>query len=134
MPSLPLRPCAHIGCRELIASGQRCPEHGGRSDEERRKRERKRDETRDRPDARARGYDHAWMDCRKAYLAAHPWCEIRVICKDEPITHRLAQQVHHKRSIEEAPELRLDWDNLQSVCLPCHAWEQRRLRVNAVNG
>ena len=33
---------------------------------------------------------------------------------------RPATQVHHIKPIEEAPELKLDMDNLISLCMACH--------------
>jgi 5-methylcytosine-specific restriction endonuclease McrA len=32
----------------------------------------------------------------------------------------IAEDVHHIKSIATHPELRLDWDNLMSVCRECH--------------
>lgn len=34
--------------------------------------------------------------------------------------HKSAEIVHHIKSIEEAPELRLNSENLMSVCKDCH--------------
>lgn len=121
MPSLPLRPCSHIGCRELIASGQRCPEHG---------KERGEYEAH-RVAAHKRGYDHAWNDVRDAYIRANPWCQLRLTCQQRPITQRLAAEVHHKQSILERPDLRLEWSNLASACGPCHDEIERLKRVSS---
>jgi 5-methylcytosine-specific restriction protein A len=130
MPRLPLHPCSAHGCRELIPHGQRCPVHGKAISPEQ-LREQRRNCDANRAPANERGYDHAWMECRAAYIAAHPWCEVKVICAGDSITKRIAAEVHHKAPIREAPELRLDWANLQSVCRPCHIYIGRQARIDA---
>jgi 5-methylcytosine-specific restriction endonuclease McrA len=60
-------------------------------------------------------------------LAEHPWCELRLACQDAPITARLATEVHHRQTIRNAPERRLDWSNLAAVCRPCHTAVRERV-------
>ena len=130
MPSLPLHPCSAAGCRELVPHGRRCPNHGRQISPEQ-LREQRRQCDANREPANVRGYDHDWMDCRAAYISEHPWCEARVICASESITKRVAVEVHHRRPISEAPELRLDPENLQAVCRPCHIYIGRAARFEA---
>lgn len=51
---------------------------------------------------------------RLAFLATHPWCQI------DGCRH-LATDIHHVQSIEDAPERRLDPDNLMSLCHAHHS-------------
>ena len=63
-----------------------------------------------------RGYDRQWRKVRERYMQEHPVCED---CEQHGrIT--AAAQVHHMRTIADAPHLRLDHDNLRSLCVPCH--------------
>lgn len=65
-----------------------------------------------------RGYDEAWLKLRVRKLARDPLCEV---CLREGHT-TAAEQVHHKVPFKgKTDPLRLQWDNLQSVCRPCHA-------------
>lgn len=43
-------------------------------------------------------------------------CEV---CREKGIT-KIAEDVHHKEPIKENWEKRLDYDNLQAVCVSCH--------------
>ena len=61
----------------------------------------------------------AWKLTSKAKLAACGWqCEAKV----SPDCKGLACEVHHIKPIKtpEGWDRRLDWDNLQGVCIPCH--------------
>ena len=64
-----------------------------------------------------RGYDDSWLRLRAAYLAEHPLCER---CEAEGRAEP-SVEVHHVRAFlgREDP-LRLDGDNLQALCRPCH--------------
>ena len=44
--------------------------------------------------------------------------------------HTLAAEVHHLKPIqtEEGWELRLDYNNLKSVCIECHNWYHKRFQ------
>jgi 5-methylcytosine-specific restriction endonuclease McrA len=67
----------------------------------------------------SRGYDAAWKRCRLAHLAMEPMCRhhlARAKPKAVPAT-----EVDHIIDITDAPDLRLEHDNLQSLCKPCHS-------------
>jgi len=77
-----------------------------------------------RPNASQRGYDWRWQKLRKMYLKHNPLCER---CRGlGRVT--LADTVHHKKPVEDYPELRLDWDNLESLCRDCHEIVEGRKR------
>jgi hypothetical protein len=59
-------------------------------------------------------------------LAEHPFCEIQVRCKEFSILKQIAVEVDHVIPIEQRPDLRLVWENLQSTCKPCHDWKTFR--------
>jgi len=61
----------------------------------------------------------AWRLARSEYIIAHPICEI---CHRKP-----SREVHHVKSIEEYPELKLDPTNFQATCTPCHSRETVRV-------
>ena len=71
---------------------------------------------RDRPSPGARGYDAAWRAVRAAHLLHEPNCRM---CAERGKVRRAAM-VDHIQSIAERPDLRLDDDNLQSLCWPCN--------------
>lgn len=56
-------------------------------------------------------YDHSWQKLRKRFLRAFPRCRI---CGER------ANAVDHIVTVRRAPERRLDWTNLQSLCERCH--------------
>jgi 5-methylcytosine-specific restriction enzyme A len=59
-----------------------------------------------------------WRDrLQPMKLARDPYCEH---CLQRGV-HEPATHVHHIKSIEEAPELARDFDNMQSLCLSCHS-------------
>ena len=64
-----------------------------------------------------------WKMLRQEYLRAHPLCER---CKAEGYV-RSAIDVHHKVPVESAHTLQemealcYDWNNIQALCIPCHA-------------
>lgn len=62
-----------------------------------------------------RGYDARWRRLRAQKLRANPLCEE---CDKGGLLER-ATMVHHITPIEDGGEP-LDWDNLESLCLPCH--------------
>ena len=109
MPRRPPRPCAHPGCRALVHGAE------GRCDRHRRQVARERDDR--RGSSTARGYGSDWQRLRVRKLQADPLCEG---CKSQGRVS-LAEEVDHIVRIVERPDLRLDMDNLQSLCRPCHA-------------
>ena len=86
------------------------PESGRRFSRRRRPKRHKRES------ACKRGYDRQWRNVRKAKLDQDPLCEDCL--KNEISTP--AKEVHHIRKIIHAPELRLEIDNLMSLCERCH--------------
>ena len=61
--------------------------------------------------ARQRGYDKHWERLRKWWAASNPVCN----CCGQPM-----DEVDHIIPIHVRPDLRLDADNLQSLCKSCH--------------
>lgn len=78
-----------------------------------------------RRDRQSKAFYHtaAWLKLRLIKLRETPHCE-ECWKRDDlvPATH-----VHHIREISDHPELRLDIDNLQSLCHGCHS------RLHATN-
>lgn len=105
MAMRPLRPCAHVGCSNLVTSGY-CEEH---------KKEVKKRYDQYRGSYRERGYTSSWDKLRKRYITQYPLCES---CEAKGI-YEIATVVHHKVPIQEGGEL-LDVNNLQSLCNRCH--------------
>jgi 5-methylcytosine-specific restriction endonuclease McrA len=63
-----------------------------------------------------RGYDSVWNRVRKIKADLSPLCESCLIKNIE----RPMNVVHHIKTIEQYPELRLVLQNLLSLCTPCH--------------
>lgn len=77
--------------------------------------------------AHKRGYDHTWKDLRDAYLARHPLCEH---CEVQGRVEA-ATEVDHKRPFNgKGDPLRLDWNNLQSLCHSCHVSKTHKDKCN----
>lgn len=64
----------------------------------------------------ARGYGWDWTQLSKRYRTENPFCQV---CYDKGKLTGV-DHVHHIQPIKDAPQLRLDWNNLQSVCKACH--------------
>src|SRR4051812_33623901 len=101
MPSRSAKPCGKPGCKALVRGATRCTEH-----------------TREREQARGsasqRGYDGAWRTLRAAHLSAHPMCS-------HPSCDLIATDVDHVTPHRGDNGLRLDPDNLQSLCHGHHS-------------
>jgi len=70
----------------------------------------------DRASPSERGYDHRWRKLSERFRRDYPLCYMcRMRGKITP-----AMDVHHIKSVRTHPELRLEWDNLMSLCRPCH--------------
>lgn len=110
MPERPLRPCQSPGCG-VLGKGTYCEAHG-----QQRQRERHRAHDQRRGSSTARGYDYAWQRLRLRKLKTDPLCAFHLERRETV----LAQVVDHIKTIAEAPELRLVWGNLRSLCKPCH--------------
>jgi 5-methylcytosine-specific restriction protein A len=109
MPTAPSKPCRQLPCAALTTDGF-CTAH----------QQHKNDRFSYRGTSASRGYDNDWKKLRVVALQRD--CHLCQIClKAGRATP--AQDVHHILSIELRPDLRLDIDNLLSVCRPCHAIE-----------
>ena len=75
-----------------------------------------RPEIREEKKTAARGYDWAWTQLSKRFRAENPFCQ--VCYENGKLTG--VDHVHHIQPIRDAPQLRLDWNNLMSVCKRCH--------------
>jgi len=63
-----------------------------------------------------RGYDGQWNRLSQRLRAERPLCEVCLV-------HGMVKpstEVHHKLSIEAAPHLRLEPNNLMCLCNDCH--------------
>ena len=115
-PLRPSRPCPGRGprrgtCPNLIrGSAKCCPEC------EPWEKRSIREYDQERGNSGERGYDAAWQRVREWKANRDPLCEICV--KQGRI--RPLDKVHHIKPIETHPELRLDIDNLMSVCTKHH--------------
>lgn len=108
MPRRPPHPCQHPGCGVLVyGAGSRCPAHA---------QQQQREQDQRRGSSTARGYGSDWQRLRRRKLRVDPLCED---CKEQGRA-TLAVEVHHKIRITERPDLRLNWENLRSLCEPCH--------------
>ncbi|MGH6977841.1 MAG: HNH endonuclease [Brevundimonas sp.] len=81
-----------------------------------------------RGSAASRGYDADWRRCRAAFLKRYPLCRF---C-EEAGRVEAATVVDHIISIEDRPDLRLDWSNLRPLCKVCH--DRRTARDQAFGG
>ena len=112
MPTRPKRPCAHIGCKELVSSGY-CEKHKPPPYQYQDKRE----------SASKRGYDRRWQVFSRQFIANNPLC---VEClrdnKYEP-----AVLVHHIIPLKQNGD-KYDENNLMPLCFNCHEVVEKRKR------
>ena len=102
------RPCAKIGCPELIAGGTKyCDKHIKDA----------RNYDKQRGTAAERGYDYRWSLIRLRFLAEHPLCYDCLNEKPEQITP--AKEVHHILAKRKGGKD--DYDNLMSLCRRHHS-------------
>jgi 5-methylcytosine-specific restriction protein A len=97
-PRVVLHPCSKVGCSALTDEPC-CPAH-----------------TAERETPTERGYDAKWRKIRAYKLHQDPICELQTHCR-----YGIATEVHHRIPIRQWPGGRLRFDNLQSVCKPCHS-------------
>ena len=71
-----------------------------------------------RPPSHQRGYDRDWARLRRRWFAAHPLCEH---CLAQGITTAAREGDHVVPFRGRDDPLRLDGNNLQSLCRRCHA-------------
>lgn len=67
----------------------------------------------------------AWRGLSKLYRQRNPLCEH---CKRNNII-KPAAHVDHIKEIKDGGEP-LDWENLQSLCVPCHSRKTSAERIN----
>ena len=71
----------------------------------------------DRKQAFQRGYDSDWTRLSKKHKRANPIC---VRCKERGIISSVSI-TDHIIPVHIRPDMRLAWNNLQSLCRSCHA-------------
>lgn len=111
MPNTPNRPCQR--CKQILTTSTYC---SGCQVIQDAKWQAYRQEQDRRPSPRKRGYDTAWEKARSWQLKRFPLCQD---CQDQGIIGP-ANVVHHIESVEDRPDLRLDPENLRSLCFSCH--------------
>ena len=114
MPGRPMKPCAKIGCRELVSSPKRwCKDH-----EQPEKRRAWKDIDRVRGTATERGYDHRWAKYSRWYRSQHPLC---VECERQGRV-KPSEHVDHVQAVT-GPDDPLFWaeSNHEALCRPCHS-------------
>jgi len=65
----------------------------------------------------------AWRRLRRIKLNANPLCEIHLAMIPQQLV--VASQVDHIIPVKMKPELRLVYENLQSLCETCHSKKTR---------
>lgn len=71
----------------------------------------------------ARGYDKHWLKIVKRKKVANPLCEE---CERRGRVTKMKQVHHIVPFLGIDDPKRLDWDNLESLCIPCHAMKTGR--------
>jgi 5-methylcytosine-specific restriction protein A len=106
MPHKPKHPCAHPGCPELVAYGEKyCEKHKKMHPEEVRS-------------AASRGYDARWQRFRKWYLSQPENMFCRSCLQEGRYTR--ASVIDHIKPFRGDEELKYDLSNLQPLCKACH--------------
>jgi 5-methylcytosine-specific restriction protein A len=74
---------------------------------------------RQRGNAAERGYDRDWEALKERFKREHPMCRI---CWERDGRAVPMHEVDHIIPFRDpSSPLRLDWNNLQSLCKPCHS-------------
>lgn len=107
MPTRPLHPCAEPGC-PMLTQRSRCPAHV---------RPRVYVPSHPRPALRKQDYDAKWQEIRARKLEEDPWCET-------PRCGVLATEVDHILPLAMGGTSA--WENLMSMCKPCHSRKTAR--------
>ena len=120
MPYRSNKPCAKPNCSKLIKAGNTyCKEHEKEYNYQRNKRY----DDKQRDEKLQKFYQAtAWRKLRNRKIKADPLCEK---CKEQGRT-KVAKEVDHIVPIKVNWNLRLSYDNLQSLCPPCHARKTRK--------
>jgi 5-methylcytosine-specific restriction enzyme A len=103
------KPCAIAGCPALT-SERWCNRHKANKHISR-------PYDQQRGTSSERGYDSEWRKLRLVALKRDNYLCLECLKSDRPTQ---AKEVHHIIGIDINPNLRLDLDNLASVCKPCH--------------
>ena len=124
MPSHSSRPCAKVGCPNLVRPPERyCPQHKAHEAQ----RDKQYDQYYDRHirDQRSKDFYNSpeWAAARLMVLIRDKYL-CQVCLREKRITHTMT--VHHIIPIREAWERRLDLDNMEATCPACHNAERRR--------
>lgn len=106
MPTKPKHPCAYPGCPELT-NKRYCDKHQKMVNQQYERYGRD-------PIERLR-YQRSWKKIRNTYIHTHPLCEE---CLRQGKT-TFATEVHHIVPLGHGGTN--DWDNLMSLCKPCHS-------------
>ena len=114
----PKKPC--LKCKRVLTTTTYCPECEVKADALKKETSDKYDTK--RGTSKQRGYDSVWSDLRNKKIATDSLCEMCLKSK----RYVIAVLVHHIKTVERYPELRLVWDNLMSLCHSCHEREHRR--------
>jgi len=70
----------------------------------------------ERPSSTDRGYGWRWLKIRRRFLRLNPLCAKHL--EQGQIVAAVA--VDHIKPHRGDPKLLYDWNNLQSLCIPCH--------------
>ena len=108
MPKRPKKPCAYIGCPELVDNKIYCHKHEKIYTKERQKRADSK-----RGTAKERGYNARHRKLRKIVLSEEPLCRY---CKEKGKLTQATEMDH----IDGNP-YNLERENLQSLCKSCHS-------------
>jgi len=103
MPTKPRKPCKEPLCSGLTRT-RYCDKHSDLEARDKRVWDTQRGNSVDR------GYDWTWGKARAMFMRRNPLC---FDCKG------IAALVHHIKPISEGGE-RLDFENMMSLCVPCH--------------
>ena len=120
MPRKAPTPCRHPGCPAVLEVSGYCDKHRAAM-------HRDYDRTRRHEPERAFYKSLAWQRTRAAFLRAHPLC---CACEAKGLVVA-ARAVDHIQPIKSGGD-RLDWRNLQALCIACHnrkttsEWQSRR--------
>lgn len=112
--SLPLKPCAHSGCTELVKGGGYCTRHT------RQNRNIKREHSLERGISAEWHYLYSsarWRKIRAAQLISEPFCRN---CASKGIRTK-AEDVDHIIPHRGNRQMFYDSSNLQSLCHSCHS-------------
>lgn len=79
-----------------------------------------------RTNSKQRGYDHRWNELRNRFIVINPLCRM---CEQEGRVEPATEVDHIIPFIGLEDPLRVQWENLQSLCHSCHVkktWKDRK--------